>query len=136
VFAKNAQPEGQKRRGGAGISMLGEGCSFRGKMLLRGETRLGGHLEGLVLSDCMLIIEETAEIKADIQGVNIQIAGNVEGDIHATGVISVTPKARIRGSIDTPRLIVEDGAVISGRVDITNEETVRAIPATLQEAAS
>lgn len=136
MFAKNAHPEGQKKRSGAGISMLGEGCSFRGKMLLRGETRLGGYLEGLVLSDCVLIIEETAELKADVQGVNIQIAGTVEGDIRASGVVNLTPKARIRGSIDTPRLIVEDGAVISGRIDISSETTTRTTTTALQEVAS
>ncbi len=122
MFAKT---QGQKnRKSGIStrpISMLAEGCVFKGKMFLRGEVRLGGHVEGQIVADDDLIIEESAVIEADILGVNIQVAGQIKGNIKAHGVLILTPAARMTGNIQTPHLIIEDGAVLHGNVSIDEE---------------
>ena len=101
---------------GKGISMLAEGCSFQGKMFLQGESRVGGRVEGTVISDGMLTVEESAIIVGDLHGVTVQLNGQVDGNLRASEVIRLSATARVRGDLCAKRLIVEDGARIEGRV--------------------
>lgn len=126
MFGKTHRPNNNihqtrgHERGGKGsaypISMLGDGCSFVGKMFLQGEARIGGQIEGLVVSEGSLTIEETAKIIGDVKGINVQVSGYIDGSVAASGVLCLTSKARIRGGISAVRLTVEDGAHISGNV--------------------
>lgn len=100
------------------ISMLAEGCSFKGKIFLRGEVRLGGHIEGQIVAEDDLILEESAVIDADIHGINVQISGQVNGNVVTQGILILTPTARMNGNIQTPHLIIEDGAILHGNVSI------------------
>ncbi len=123
MFAKgNKQKEKKQSVGSHAISMLSEGCSFRGKMLLRGEVRLGGAVEGEIISEHDLIIERSAEIRAHIDGHNIQVCGTVSGNINARGILILTPSANVTGNITTTNLIVENGAVMHGTVSIDQLE--------------
>ncbi len=124
-----AKPQGPKHKRTSistrPISMLAEGTSFKGKMFFRGEVRLGGHVEGHIVSDDDLIIEESALIEADIQGVNVQVSGQVKGNIKTQGVLILTPTARMTGNIQTPHLVIEDGAVLHGNVSIDEETSAQ-----------
>jgi cytoskeletal protein CcmA (bactofilin family) len=123
VFAKgNKQKDKRQSVGAHAISMLGEGCSFRGKMFLRGEVRLGGSIEGEIISEHDLIIEQSADIRAHIDGYNIQVCGHVTGNINSRGILILTPSANVTGNITTANLIVESGAVMHGTVSIDQLE--------------
>lgn len=99
-----------------GISMLADGCSFQGKMFLQGEARVGGHVEGSVICDGILTVEESAVITGDLNGVVVLFNGRIDGNLRATDLLRLSPTARIYGDLLAKRLIVEDGARIEGRV--------------------
>lgn len=96
--------------------MLADGCTFSGKMFLQGESRIGGRIEGTVISDGTLTVEETATITGDLQGVTVQLNGCVDGNLRASEVIRLSATARVKGDLCAKRLIVDDGARIDGRV--------------------
>ncbi len=124
MFAKaTGQKQKKSNMNTRPISMLAEGCSFKGKMFLRGEVRLGGHVEGTIVADDDLIVEESATINADINGVNIQVSGQINGNIKTQGILILTPTARMTGNIHTPHLVIEDGAVLHGNVSIEEDNT-------------
>ncbi|RPH39650.1 MAG: polymer-forming cytoskeletal protein [Burkholderiales bacterium] len=130
MFAKGDKQKDKKQNIGAhAISMLSEGCAFRGKMLLRGEVRLGGAVEGEIVSEHDLIIERSADIRANIDGHNIQVCGSVCGNINARGILILAPSSNVSGNITTTNLIVENGAILHGNVAIDelepSSETIR-----------
>jgi cytoskeletal protein CcmA (bactofilin family) len=106
--------EGGRARGQRGISMLADGCSFTGRMFLQGEARIGGKVDGTILSDGHLTVEESAYLKGDVTGASIHLNGTVEGRIRVTDVLHVSASGRVRGEICAKRLIVDDGARIEG----------------------
>lgn len=112
-----------------GISMLADGCSFQGKMFLQGESRVGGHVEGSVICDGILTVEESAVITGDLNGVVVLFSGRIDGNLRATDLLRLSSTARIYGDLHAKRLIVEDGARIEGRVsylpsaDTVSEQT-------------
>lgn len=109
--------EGGRARGPRGISMLADGCSFVGRMFLQGESRIGGKVEGAVLSDGHLTIEESAQMKGEVTGVSIHLNGTVEGRVSVSDVLHVSATGRVKGEIFAKRLIVDDGAHIEGQMN-------------------
>ncbi|MEN9825011.1 MAG: hypothetical protein RI953_756 [Pseudomonadota bacterium] len=99
-----------------GISMLADGCSFQGKMFLQGESRVGGHVEGSVVCDGVLTVEESAVITGDLNGVVVLFNGRIDGNLKASDLLRLSPTARVYGDLAAKRLVVEDGARIEGRV--------------------
>lgn len=96
--------------------MLADGCSFQGKMFLQGESRVGGHVDGSVICDGVLTVEESAVISGDLNGVVVLFNGRIDGNLKATDLLRLSPTARVYGDLVAKRLIVEDGARIEGRV--------------------
>ena len=107
-----------------GISMLADGCSFQGRMFLQGESRVGGHVEGSVICDGVLTVEESAGITGDLNGVVVLFNGRIDGNLRASDLLRLSPTARVYGDVLAKRLVVEDGARIEGRVSyLTTQET-------------
>jgi cytoskeletal protein CcmA (bactofilin family) len=96
--------------------MLADGCSFQGRMFLQGESRVGGHVDGSVICDGVLTVEESAVISGDLNGVVVLFNGRIDGNLKATDLLRLSPTARVYGDLVAKRLIVEDGARIEGRV--------------------
>jgi len=76
--------------------------------------RINGEFEGKLDTKGKLIIGEDAQVKADINGENITVAGKVTGNIVATGRLNLIAPADILGDIVTPMLTVSDGAILNG----------------------
>jgi cytoskeletal protein CcmA (bactofilin family) len=106
----------------AGLSMLAKGCHFQGKVYLHGDARIGGDIEGTIVSSAMLTIEQSAVIKGDINGTNVLLNGRVEGNIVANEVLRLSPSSIVTGDLCAKRLIVEDGARIDGHVSRMGEK--------------
>lgn len=105
-----------KKFKGVPFSLLGSQTFFQGKVILKGEARLAGHIEGTIISEDVLIIEELALIKGEIQGVVIEVSGVFEGSIKAAELLRLTPTARVQGDIASYKLIVEEGAKLLGKL--------------------
>ena len=76
--------------------------------------RISGKFEGTLDTKGKLMIGNKAVIKANITGEEVQIEGAVAGNIKATEVVKLTKTARLTGDVETPRLSIEDGAVLLG----------------------
>jgi cytoskeletal protein CcmA (bactofilin family) len=125
VFSKKTTPnvshhlkvvEGVKTKGSRGISMLGDGCSFQGKMFLQGESRVGGKVTGSVYSDGFLTLETSAHVEGEVIGSSVHLNGTVIGNIVAKELLIVSATAKIQGELQAKRLIVEDGGTIEGKI--------------------
>jgi len=96
------------------ITVLTEGCFFEGKLLCSGTSHVGGKVEGEIFSHGLLIIEQGADIKADITGEVIKVYGRVTGNINVKEKVELYKSSIVQGKIITPNLIVEEGAIIDG----------------------
>ena len=85
--------------------------------------RINGSFEGRLDSRGSLTIGENANVKADIRGDRIFIAGRVTGNVSASISLSVVPPALIRGNIQTPLLSVSEGATIEGQLSMLNPQS-------------
>jgi len=80
--------------------------------------QINGQFEGTLISKGQLSIGEKARVKATIQGEIITIGGAVTGDVTATSRIELRSTAQVNGKISSPRVIMHDGAILHGTVEM------------------
>ena len=94
---------------------IGSGTVLTGETTFQAMLRVDGHLTGHVSSeDGTLIVGSTGRVDANIQVAGATINGTVNGDILATERLELGRTAHILGNIQTPRLLMEDGAILEG----------------------
>jgi cytoskeletal protein CcmA (bactofilin family) len=78
-----------------------------------------GKVEGTInLGDYHLAISEEGNIKATIYAGVIDIEGRTEGEISGSEQVIVRRKGKVEGKIKAPRVILEDGCLFKGTVDM------------------
>jgi cytoskeletal protein CcmA (bactofilin family) len=81
-----------------------------------GTLRVDCYVTGVVRSQTgTLIVSETAELQANIFVATAIIDGLLRGDIRATERLELGSTARVIGSIETPALAIQPGAVFEGQ---------------------
>lgn len=94
---------------------VGNGTSLTGEANFRGMLRIDGHLTGRIASqDGTLLVGTQGRVDADIEVAVATINGTVNGDIIATERLEMGRAAQVKGNIQTPSLMIEQGAVFEG----------------------
>jgi cytoskeletal protein CcmA (bactofilin family) len=94
---------------------VGAGTVLTGETNFQAMLRVDGHLTGRVTSENgTLIIGSGGQVDADILVSSATVGGTVNGDIIATERVELGRTARVIGNIQTPRLVIEDGAIFEG----------------------
>lgn len=94
---------------------VGNGTTLDGTANFKGMLRVDGHLSGHVNSDGgTLIVGNNGQVDADIAVAVATIHGAVNGNIIASQRLELGRAAKVKGDIETPSLVIEQGAVFEG----------------------
>jgi cytoskeletal protein CcmA (bactofilin family) len=94
---------------------VGHGTTLTGETEFHAMLRVDGHLVGTVASKAgTLIIGTNGQVDANIMVAAAMINGTVNGDVIATEKLQLGRTARVLGNIQSPRLIIEEGAILEG----------------------
>ncbi|MFZ1700025.1 MAG: polymer-forming cytoskeletal protein [Pyrinomonadaceae bacterium] len=111
---------------------VGHGTTLTGETEFHAMLRVDGRLIGTVNSESgTLIIGTNGQVDANITVAAAMINGTVNGDVFASEKLQLGRTARVMGNIHSPRLIVEEGAILEGSCSMlqareTQEEEVAA----------
>lgn len=122
MFGKERSPTLATRINGkqqsGGITILTSGCHFNGKLICRGATRIGGQVEGQIIAEGLLIIEQDAIVNGDIVAEEMMIHGEVIGIIEVKKKCELSSTARVQADIQTNSLVIHQGAIFNGRSEM------------------
>jgi cytoskeletal protein CcmA (bactofilin family) len=94
---------------------VGHGTTLTGETEFHAMLRVDGHMVGTVTSEAgTLIVGTNGQVDANVMVAAAMINGTVNGDIIASEKLQLGRTARVMGNIQSPRLIVEEGAIIEG----------------------
>lgn len=110
------------------ITVLAEDCEFKGSITSKGSTRIDGKVEGSISVGSDLIIGASANLKADIEALNVSIAGEVQGNIKASELLELSSTARLTGDVTAKSLKIEEGARFNGRSTILEAASAAGTP--------
>ena len=80
--------------------------------------QINGKFEGSLITRGNLSIGEKAQVKATIEGESITISGSVEGQVTATTRLELSSTARLTGKAISPRVVMQEGAVLQGTLEM------------------
>lgn len=99
-------------------TVIGEGVIVAGELHLVGDTVIDGEVHGNIASSGRLVLGPKSRVMGNINGVEVQIAGVLQGDVAVTGGIALTGRAVVRGNLSTPVFSVAEGVKFEGRIDM------------------
>lgn len=94
-------------------SCIGRGTKVSGKIDFGAAARIEGEVEGEVTGS-EILIAQGAVVKARVVVDRMVVAGNLSGELVARERIELTATARVRGNLDTPKLVLHEGAQFDG----------------------
>jgi len=117
-----------KQKGGGDLNgFLDRGSSFHGELEFEDTMRIDGRFTGKIMSKNELIVGESATIEGEIHVGKIAVSGTVRGKIHADQKIEIHRSGRVYSDLETPALIIEEGATFEGKC-IMSEAKPIAVP--------
>ena len=108
----------------SGVTIISKGCSFHGKLFCRGISRIGGKIQGEIISEGTLIIEKDAVVIADIKSDLLVVQGRVTGKIDAETKMEIKATSEIVGEIYSPSIVVEVGSSINANVSMSKDRKI------------
>src|SRR3954447_3386038 len=94
---------------------VGGGTMLTGEANFKAMMRVDGHLSGRITSTSgTLIVGANGKVDANIEVAVAVIHGTINGDIIATQRLELGRAAKVHGNIQTPSLIIEQGAIFEG----------------------
>mgnify|MGYP006300015065 CR=1 FL=1 len=99
-------------------AFLGAGTNYQGRPNFQGAVRIDGNFHGEVESEGTLVIGKDAKVQGQIKVGQLVLSGKLEGEIEATSKVVLHKTADLQGNLLTPVLMVEEGAVLEGRVNM------------------
>lgn len=101
-------------------TVIGEKSYFEGKFLINGTIQINGKFEGSVLKVEQIFVGPGGRVKANLEASSVVIEGIVIGNIKAATRVMLLPTARVVGDLRTPELIIQNGVILEGRCQISN----------------
>ena len=117
-----------RARGGGDLANIGKSITIKGDLTGNEDLVIDGNIEGRIdLPNNQLTIGPEGQIKADIHAKSAVVVGHVTGNVSATERIEVQASGIVDGDVRAPRLVVQEGAVLNGAIEMG--ETKKQAPA-------
>jgi cytoskeletal protein CcmA (bactofilin family) len=104
------------------MSVVGKSVFIKGNIFSEEEIRIEGKIEGKLNSKHMVIIGKNGLVNADIEAREIIIEGTVNGNVKGSYKVEIVPDGVLNGNIISQRVVLAEGAVFKGNIDMTLKE--------------
>lgn len=105
-------------------SMIGKSLIIKGEITGTESVHIEGTVEGSInLPDDLVTVGLSGRVSADITAQDIVVQGELTGSCDAADHLYVRREGSLSGDIVTSRISVEDGAYLTGTIDIRKEST-------------
>lgn len=103
-------------------TVIGPRTLIRGRILGEDPVVVEGRVEGTIRPDAPVRIEAEGRASREVQGTEVRVLGIVEGTVTGTRRVEILAGAQMLGDVKTPRILISEGAVFRGRVEMDFQE--------------
>ena len=116
-------PRGWEREGKREtMANIGKSITISGDLTGEEDLVIEGKVEGKVtLPNSQLTIGANGAIKAEVQAKSVVVIGRVAGNVRGTERVEIQATGIVEGDVIAPRLIVAEGAVVNGSIQMTSK---------------
>lgn len=105
-------------------TVIAKDALVKGSIETKSFIRIDGEVEGEVSTQGDVAISENGKVKLELTARNVTIAGRFEGTLEAEGKVEIKSSGVIAGSIKTNGLVIEEGAIFSGEIEMDSQSKV------------
>lgn len=111
-------------------ALIGPQVTIRGDVLFSGGLYVEGRILGKVLAEdgasATLTLAEHGHIEGEVRATVVVLSGRLDGDVHASERVELTPTARMTGNVHYEVVEMNAGAQLTGR--LIHAAAVTALP--------
>lgn len=101
-------------------SVLGSATKVAGDLVADENLEVQGLVEGCVRARrSRVTVAREGLVQSRIEARSVRVIGTVRGNVSAEDWVEVKPGGVIRGDVRAPRIVLHDGAVVTGRLDMS-----------------
>lgn len=105
------------------MTTLGPSLTVTGDITSNEDITVHGTVKGTVtMQQGALVVAPSGKAEATMEGSTITVHGTVAGDLSATTRLELTDTAHVNGTISTPSLVLREGAVFNGIIDMATKK--------------
>src|SRR5712692_10222352 len=111
---------------GGGAGNVSEAIPIKGAISGREDLFIDGEVHGSIhITEGNVTIGPNGRVTADIEAREIFVRGEVKGSLRGRERVQIGRTGEATGDILTRRLVVEEGATLSGKIDVGRAEEAR-----------
>ncbi|MBR7064301.1 MAG: polymer-forming cytoskeletal protein [Treponema sp.] len=96
-------------------TIIEQGITFSGNITFAKPFMIRGKIKGKIDTTSDLVIEEGAEVEADIKVDRILVKGKVKGNINAKKIVFISSSGSVDGDITSAQVVLEQGSIFTGK---------------------
>jgi cytoskeletal protein CcmA (bactofilin family) len=102
------------------ISRISSGIRINGEISGNDDLYIDGQAEGQFrFPQSKVTVGPNGRVQASIEAREIVVEGTVQGNLKASESVQLGRASRVNGSLTTPRIAIDDGARLRGKVEMT-----------------
>lgn len=118
-FSSSPEPSRQAVTPGPvdpGATRISPGTRITGTLGGATEVVIDGEVEGQVQLDGAVLVGGSGQVRGVIHARAVRVAGKVVGDVHGLERVELLAGGSVEGDLLAPRVVVHEGAFLSGKV--------------------
>ncbi len=120
---------GAREGGGEPMATFGKSIIFKGDLSGEEDLEIEGRVEGKIqLPNHQLTIGAHGRVTAQVEAKTVVVIGHVSGNVTATERVEVQASGVVDGDIHAPRLLIQEGAVVNGSIQMGAHAAQGALP--------
>ena len=105
------------------MTTLGPSLTVTGDITSQEDITVHGTVKGtLTMQQGALVIAPSGKAEATLQGSVITVHGTASGDLTASTKLELMDTAHVSGTITAPSLVLRDGAMFNGIIDMSSKK--------------
>ncbi len=111
------------------MANIGKSIVIKGDLSGEEDLIVEGKVEGKVqLPNNRLTIGQGGNVMADVHAKSVVVIGRVSGNVSAGERLEIQATGVVEGDVRTPRLAVQEGAVLNGSIEMSAKDAPAARP--------
>jgi cytoskeletal protein CcmA (bactofilin family) len=129
-----ANPKKDFSRGDDDMANIGKSIAIKGDLTGNEDMMIEGTVEGKVnLPNNQLTIGANGKIRAEVTAKSVIVIGRVTGNVTGTERVEIQATGIVEGDVTSPKLLVAEGAVLNGAINMSKRDSSAARPPTQEE---
>lgn len=109
-------------------TIIGSSIKVKGNFNGKGDIVIEGILEGSLKTDANVFIGEKARVNANLEAGEAFISGEISGNIKIKKYLAIGKNAQITGDVHCGEISIERGALISGQIIVSADQSKKTGP--------